>query len=75
MRRTEVTILYELTPEERADDHSLQAVIENDLRFFNDIDKPMFIWECVRQTPKHRMQFDAGYNTYYAKVHYEKRTA
>lgn len=75
MRRTEVTIIYELTPEERADEHILHSVIENDLSFFNSIDQPYFIWECVKQTQKHRMQFDANYNVYYAKVHYEKRAA
>ena len=75
MRRTEVTIRYELTPEERENSRALDGVIEGDLAFFNDIDRPLFVWECVRRTSKHQMQFDANYNVYYAKVHYEKRPA
>lgn len=58
--------MYELTPEERESDTFLPKLIKSEL------DNMLGSWRVVKQTPKHRMQFDAGYNSYYAKVCYER---
>lgn len=62
MREVEKTVVYELTPEERED-----ATFEKELIY--QIGQG---WEAVDIPYKNRMQFDANYNRYYAKVTYER---
>lgn len=57
-----MTIVYELTPEEREN-----ATLEDEmLKMARDG------WDAVSIPRKNRMEFDANYNTYYAKVKYER---
>lgn len=62
MREVEKIITYELTPEEREGTTLEDAVIRNCQNG----------WTISSMTPKHKMPFDANYNTYYAKVKYEQ---
>lgn len=64
MREIAKTIQYELTPEEQLDGVMLESAIR--LLTYNGE------WMVVSQTPKHRMQFDANYNRYYATVIYHR---
>jgi hypothetical protein len=62
MREVEKTILYELTPEERDNCTLEDEMIRMDQQG----------WKVVTFPRKQRMHFDANYNSYYAKVHYER---
>ena len=62
MREVEKTITYELTPEERED-----CTLENEM-----LNQARNGWDAVKIPRKTQMEFDANYNTYYAKVTYDR---
>jgi hypothetical protein len=68
MRIMEITMVVELTPDER-EENAIDLIIENRLE---DLQRGGTKWEMVKKTKKERMQFDVNYNAYYAKVKFER---
>ena len=62
MREVKKVVTYELSPQEREN-----ATLEDKM-----ILEARNGWDAVDIPRKHKMEFDANYNKYYAKVKYER---